>query len=140
MMNITKIVNVSLIILTGFLSITGALGGIALMANFYAPPTELLQGSVFNNFFIPGLALSIIVGGSALSATVHQLRKRKFANLFTTAAGVIIMFFEFVEVMIIGSPEGPARFMQIFYFGLGTLIVMAALGIRFLDLIASPRN
>jgi len=46
----------------------------------------------------------------------------------------VIMFFEFVEVMIIGSPAGPARFMQIFYFGLGTAIEIAALGTWFLGL------
>ena len=44
------------------------------------------------------------------------------------------MFFEFVEVMIIGSPAGIVRTLQIFYFGLGTAITIASMGTWFLDL------
>jgi hypothetical protein len=122
-----------LIILTIFLSLTAVLGGIALVANFYPPPVEYLQGSMFKDFTIPGLSLSLIVGGSSLFAAILLFRKSKFDIMFAVTAG-IIMFFEFVEVLIIGSPAGPARFMQILYFGLGTAIVVAAMGTWFLDL------
>ncbi len=44
------------------------------------------------------------------------------------------MFFEFVEVLVIGSPAGVARTLQIIYFGLGTLITIAALGMWFIDI------
>ena len=129
-----KTIYIILIVLTIFLSLTAVLGGIALVANFYPPPVEMLQGSIFKDFTVPGLALSIIVGGSALFAAVLLLRKSKFDIMFAATAGVIIMFFEFVEILIIGSPAGPARFMQIFYFGLGTAIMIAAMGTWFLDL------
>jgi len=49
-----------------------------------------------------------------------------------------LMFFEFVEALVIGSPVGAARVMQISYFGLGTLIVVAAMGMWFLELISAP--
>jgi hypothetical protein len=62
------------------------------------------------------------------------IRKSEFAILFATTAGVIIMFFEFVEILAIGSPAGIARTLQIFYFGLGTAIVVASMGTWFLDL------
>jgi len=129
-----KILNVMLIILTIFLSLTAVLGGIALVANFYPPPVEFLQGSIFKDFTIPGLSLSVIVGGSALFAAILLIRKNKFNIMSATTAGIIIMFFEFVEVLIIGSPAGPARFMQILYFGLGTAIVVTSMGTWFLDL------
>lgn len=129
-----KTLHVILIVLTAFLSLTAVLGGIALIANFNAPPVEMLQGSMFKNFTIPGLSLALIVGGSGSFAAVLLFRRSKFDILFAATAGIIIMFFEFVEVMIIGSPAGPARFMQIFYFGLGTSIVVAAMGTWFLDL------
>ncbi len=134
-----KTLHITLTLLTAFLALTAALGGLALIANFNAPPVEMLAGSMFKDFTVPGLSLAIIVGGSALFAAVLLFRRSKFDILFAATAGIIIMFFEFVEVMIIGSPAGPARFMQIFYFGLGTSIVVAAMGTWFLDLVFDLR-
>jgi hypothetical protein len=128
--------NIVLIILTLFLALTAAVGGIALLTNLNTPPVEMLQGSPFRDYTIPGLALAVIVGGSALFAAILLLRKSKFAILSAATAGVIIMFFEFVEALIIGSPAGVARMLQIFYFGLGTLIVIVAMGVWFLDLLS----
>lgn len=130
----TKFVRVVLIVLLFFLSVTAALGGIALMVNFYAPPVESLQGSIFPNFVIPGLALSVIVGGSALFAAILLLQKSKYALLFAATAGIVIMFFEFVEVLVIGAPTGPSLVMQVAYFGMGTLIEIMTMGMWFLSL------
>ena len=78
----------------------------------------------------------MVVGGSALFAAILSIRKNKFSLLASITSGLIIMFFEFVEMLIIGSPAGPARFMQIFYFGMGTVIVSTSLGRWFLDLVS----
>jgi hypothetical protein len=129
-----KILRGILIGMTAFLSLTGFLGGVGLLAKLNAPPVETLQGSIFSDFTIPGLALFFFVGGSALLSAILLLRKSPYSLLFSLASGVIIMFFEFVEVMIIGSPAGIAQILQIFYFGLGTLIVSMAMGAWFLDL------
>ena len=131
-----KALNIVLIGLTSFLALTAVAGGIALLTNINTPPVEMLQGSPFRDYTIPGLALMVIVGGSALFAAILLLRKSKFAILSTATAGVIIMFFEFVEALIIGSSVGVARTLQIFYFGLGTLILIAAIGVWFLDLLS----
>lgn len=97
----------------------------------------MLNGSIFKDFTIPGLALGLIVGGSALFAAILLIRKNKFAVIASASAGVIIMFFEFVQVLVIGSPAGPARFMQILYFGLGTAIICVSLGQWFFELRAA---
>jgi len=123
-----------LIVLTIFLALTAIPGGVVLLANFYTPPMDMLAGSMFKDFTIPGLSLALIVGGSALFAAILLFRKSKFDIIFSATAGIIIMFFEFVEILAIGSPAGPARFMQILYFGLGTAIVVASMGTWFLDL------
>ncbi len=129
-----NVLYIALIVLTVFQSITTILGGIALLANVISMPVELLQGSPFRDYTIPGLALSLLAGGSSLFASVLLFRKSKFAILFSTTAGVVMMFFEFVEVLVIGSSAGVARALQIIYFGTGTAIVVAAMGIWFLDL------
>ena len=136
----TKSINAALIVLTIFLALTAVAGCIQLLEGSYAPPVEMLNGSAFINFTIPGLALGFIVGGSAAFAAVMLFCRSKFAFLSSSTAGIIIMFFEFVEALVIGSPAGVARMLQIFYFGLGTLIVAVSMGAWFLELLASPRN
>ena len=134
METLKKTLRILLIVLTFFLAITAVLGGITLLVGFYAPPLDYLQGSIFTSFAVPGLALSLLVGGGALLAAILLLRRNKYATLFAAAAGIMIMFFEFVEMLVIGSPAGPARFMQVFYFGLGTALEIAALGTWFMEL------
>jgi len=129
-----NILYIALIVLTIFQSISTVLGGIALIANVISMPVELLQGSPFRDYTVPGLALSLLAGGSALFAVILLLRRSKFSILFSTTAGVVMMFFEFVEVLVIGSPAGIARTLQIVYVGTGTAIVVASMGVWFLDL------
>jgi hypothetical protein len=135
MKSLTQPLRILQIVLTIFLSLTAFGGGIQLLVGFYVPPVEMLSGSPFTDFTIPGLALGIIVGGSALFAAILSIRKNKFATLSCIAAGLIIMFFEFVEMLVIGSPAGPARFMQIFYFGMGTIIIGASMASIFVELL-----
>jgi hypothetical protein len=139
MKTFSKFITVALIIMTLFLSVTAILGGIALTIGFGAPPLDMLQGSLFNNWIIPGLALMLIVGGSALFAAILLLRKSKYALLASTTAGTIIMFFEFVEALTIGSPAGVAFTLQVIYFGVGTLIIVLAMGAWFLELRAESQ-
>jgi hypothetical protein len=140
MKTLAKILRVVLIVLNFFLSLTAVAGCIQLVEGTYAPSVTMLAGSPFKDYTIPGLSLGLIVGGSALVAAIFLLRKSKFGTMLAATAAITIMFFEFVEVLIIGSPAGVARTLQIFYFGLGTLIVVASFGTWFLDLLADPRR
>lgn len=135
MHTVRRITVIVLIILTVFLSITSLAGGIALAAGLNAPPAEQLTGSIFKDFTIPGIVLTLFVGGSALFAAILLIRKNVFASLFSVLTGIIIMSFEFVEILVIGSPEGIARNLQIFYFGIGFIISILALGVWFIDLL-----
>ena len=132
---VRKIINIVLIILIGFLAITTILGGIALLTGWIPMDVSMLAGSIFPDYTVPGLALTFIAGGSATLAFILLLRKSRFAVLSSATAGIIIMFFEFVEVLVIGSPAGVARTLQIIYFGLGTLIVVISMGLWFIDLL-----
>jgi hypothetical protein len=134
MRKIRKIINVSLIVLTGFLSLTSISGGIALLTGFYAPPVSQLEGTIFKSFLIPGIALSVIVGGSSFFAAMLLIYKNRFSSLISTVTGIVIMFFEFIEVLMIGSPHGAARTLQIFYFSLGTIIAIFSIFVWFIDI------
>ncbi len=137
---VRKIIIFILVILTSFLSLTGIIGGVALVAGVNAPPVEELTGSIFKDFTIPGIALTLFVGGSALLAAILLFRKNVFALLFAYLTGIIIMSFEFIEILIIGSPEGIARNLQIFYFGIGTIISVLSIIVGSTDLLERKVN
>lgn len=123
---VTKFEHYMLIMLDAFLAITAVAGGIGLLTGAISLEVALLQGSLFRSYVIPGLALLLLVGGSALLATGLLLRLPALGVLASGAAGAIIMIFELVEVLVIGSDPGLARNLQIFYFTLGLLIVLLA--------------
>jgi hypothetical protein len=125
-MRVKRIEQIVLIILDAFLAVTAAAGGVALLTGFIAPGLALLQGSPFSSYTIPGLALLILVGGSAILATGLMLRFPQLGAPASAVAGVMIMGFEIVEVLVIGSEPGVARNLQLFYFALGLLIALLA--------------
>src|ERR1700690_1962522 len=105
----------TLVILDGLLALSALFGGIGLLTGLNAPPIDELKGSIFRDYTIPGLSLFCIVCGSALLATILTIRKNRFAILVSIVISIIIMFFEFTEVLTIGSPPGIAQALQILY-------------------------
>jgi hypothetical protein len=116
-----------MILLSTFLSLTAIAGGIGLLTGAVAPPVELLSGSPFHDYILPGLALLILVGGVAGTSTVLLLRTHPLASRFVIASACAILVFECVEILAIGSPAGVARNLQIFYVGVG--VILALLGV-----------
>lgn len=109
-----------------FLSLTAVGGAIALLFGFAAPPLEMLSGSVFSSYLIPGLALLILVGLGALAAMVLLSRKHRWSVQAALGSAATILIFETVEVISIGSPPGVARNLQILYFSLGGFVAVLA--------------
>ena len=124
-----KVLRVLLIILSAFLTITTVAGGIGLLTGAVAPPVGMLEGSPFASYTIPGLTLAIVVGDSALAATILLLRRHPWGSLAALFSALMIICFELVEVLIIGSPAGVARNLQGFYLGLGLLVAVLAISL-----------
>jgi hypothetical protein len=53
---------------------------------------------------------------------------------YSAIVGLIIMVFEFVEILAIGSPTGAGLVMQIIYFVLGVVIVKWSLFVLYIDI------
>lgn len=119
-----------LITLDTFLAITAIAGGVGLLTGLNAPPVDLLAGSAFGSYTVPGLALLVLVGGSALGAALMTFRRHQASSLASMIAGGVILAFEIFEAITIGSPPGVARNLQVFYVGLGVLIVVLAIAQR----------
>jgi hypothetical protein len=116
-----------LLVLNGILALTAIGGGSALALGYQTPPVALLQGSPFASYLIPGVALIVLVGGSAGLAFVTLAFRRRSAFLANLAAAAAVVIFEIVEIGIVGSPQGPARTMQILYLSIGALIAATAI-------------
>lgn len=122
----TKFERYTLLVFDLFLAVTAVAGGLGLLTGAMAPDVALLQGSPFHSYTIPGLALLLFVGGSALLATGLMVRLPELGVLASGATGLLILSFETVEVLVIGSDPGVARTLQLLYFGLGLLMVLLA--------------
>ena len=115
-------------LVTGFIALTAIGGGIALLigvedARF---PLEWLEGTPFKDYTIPALLLAIVVGGSALIACVAIFTGHSLALLAAIVAGMIMVGYIVVEVLIFNQvPPGPTV-TEYLYFGLGLVIVVLA--------------
>ena len=121
-----RIIRKILIMLISFLALTAIGGGIGLLTGLNAPPLVFLDGSPFSSYILPGLALLILVGGTAVLASILLVRNHRHAWIAAIASAIAVVIFEIVEVVYIGSPEGIARNLQVFYFTYG--IILGILG------------
>jgi hypothetical protein len=99
-----KIIRIALIVIELFVGLWAVIGGVGLVTGaiqFLQMPVEYLQGTPFSDYIIPGLLLLIAVGGSFLFAAATILSSRVLGVLASALGGLILIGFEFVEVLII---------------------------------------
>lgn len=77
-------------------------GGYYGMAGAQSVPVEWLEGSPFSNYFIPGLVLFVIVGGSCLAAAILILKRHRRSRTAIIVACIIMLAWIVVQVFIIG--------------------------------------
>jgi hypothetical protein len=117
---------IGLAILNGFLGLTAISGGLGLLlrAPFVTPPLDLLAGSPFGSYALPGLALLVLVGGSATLATAMVLKHSPLGLAVSGIAGLMILIFEGVELVVVGF-----TWLLAFYVALGLAILGLAAGV-----------
>lgn len=124
-----KVIRIALLVLETFIWTSALAGGIAILQGAvfgFALPPAWLVGTPFSDYTIPGLALVIVVGGSALFAAATVLIDREWAVLVSALAGLLMAGYEVVEAVSIDSKFGDALptalGMQLVYFVLGLAI------------------
>ena len=123
-----SILHIVIGLITGFIAFTAIGGGIALLfgAEGARFPLEWLEDTPFKSYTIPALLLTIVVGGSALVACIAIFMGHSLALLAAMAAGVIMIGYIVVEVLIFNQePPGPTVTEHV-YFGLGFVAVVVA--------------
>jgi hypothetical protein len=114
--------------LVAFGTLSALIGAVlAIAANGAGVPLEYLKNSPFSSYFVPGLILGVVVGGTQLAAAIALLAKRGIALLLSAIAGFGMLIWIFAELAMIQQFSWP----QAAYFILGGLelfLVLALLG------------
>lgn len=112
-----------------FIGVGALFGGLAAILDPYGPmgiSTEVLNGSPFDSFFIPGLILFAFLGlGNVLSGVIVW-RGSKLTGYLSGFFGCGLMIWILVQCWIMGD----VVFLHVLYFILG--MVQAGFGLRML--------
>jgi len=89
-------------VLLAFIALNAFGGGYYGMSGAETVPREWLQGSPFTDYFIPGLFLFVVVGGSFLFASIAVFRQFRRARFIAILAAVLVLAWLAIQVSIIG--------------------------------------
>ena len=92
----------SLGVLLAFAALNAFGGGYYAMSGAKGVPIEWLNGSLFQDYFIPGLVLFFIIGGAFLIAAILVFGRSRIARVATFTAVIIVFIWLGVQIAIIG--------------------------------------
>ena len=119
----------SLLWISSFVALTSIPGGMALTAGLESGriPLVWLAHSPFESYVVPGLLLSLLVGGSASLAVAKLYVGDRLSGFFAAAAGTILFIYILAEVLMLDqNPPGPT-WIEWFYMMLGISLVLFGL-------------
>jgi hypothetical protein len=129
---IVRLCGAILFVATVFVALTAVLGGITLALGVDKFPAQWLIGTPFRSYVIPGLILTLIVGGSATLAAMAVLRKSGTGALLSIIAGVTLLGWLVGERLILPKVAFVPQFfwLEAVYIGAGLLMVLPSLVVR----------
>jgi hypothetical protein len=115
-----------LFILLSFIAVTATISGILMISQpdgsiLHLKP-ELLAGSPFKNFMVPGILLACVVGAVNLAAVFLNIMRHRQRYNVAIAGGAVMVTWILVQVMMIGT----IHWLHILYFSIGLLVVLGA--------------
>jgi hypothetical protein len=115
-----------LFILISFIAITATLSGLVLISipdgSILKLPVSLLKGTPFRDFLIPGLILSVFVGGVNLVAVYFNLQRHRLRYNWAIAGGIMNCGWIIGQIMLINT----LYWLHFLYFGIGILVILLA--------------
>lgn len=117
---------ISLLILISFITLTAVPGGLLMMyesnGSALGLSTSLLARTPFDDFFIPGLLLALIVGGSSLVSLFLVMNQSTSAYRIAMASGVILVIWVLGEFILVPY----YHWLQGLYLAAGILIALTS--------------
>lgn len=116
-----KLLNTVLVIIELFVFVSAIAGAYALIwLEGMGMPLSFLSDSPFRSFVVPGIILGLVVGGGSLFAAIASIARWRVRPEAVAVSGFGLIIWIFTEMYIIKA----VNWMQILYFGLGTLILV----------------
>lgn len=117
---------VALVVLIFFITLSALPSGILLImqpdGSSLGLSMNLLEGTPFRDFFIPGLALALIVGGCNLVSLFLVMTSSPNAYKFTLTVGVVLVLWIVAELMLMPY----YHWLQGLYLAIGILVVLTS--------------
>jgi FtsH-binding integral membrane protein len=115
-----------LFLLVSFIALTAAISGLYMMSNPDSGamnlPLNLLEGTPFKNYIVPGLLLAVIVGGVNFLAAFLNMQRDPNRYNWAMAGGFMICGWIIIQMILVNS----FSWLQIFYLVIGLLIILIA--------------
>jgi hypothetical protein len=98
-----KAIRITLAVIETLIGLGAIGGGIAILTGAFNQwfAVAWLQGTPFSDYTIPGLILSIVIGGGMLLAAAAQFIQREWAVLLSAVMGFVILGWIAFEVAIV---------------------------------------
>ena len=113
-----------LFILVSFIALTATFSGILMITNpdggILNLPLSLLDGTPFKNFLIPGIILTIVVGGVNLLAVFYNIQRHANRYNWAMAGGIVVCGWIFAQMILIHA----VHWLHFLYLGIGMLIIL----------------
>ena len=115
-----------LFILVSFIAVTSTLSGILMISKpngeILNLPINLLEGTPFKDFLVPGLLLTIIVGGVNLLAVFYNIQRHPNRYNWAITGGIVIIGWIISQMLLIRT----LHWLHFIYVGIGFLIILIA--------------
>jgi hypothetical protein len=115
-----------LFILISFIALTATISGLLMISNpggeIMNLSLSLLNQTPFKNFLLPGIFLSVLVGGVNLAAVFYNIQRHKYRYNWAMAGGFMICGWIVVQMILIQT----LHWLHFLYLGAGILIILLA--------------
>ena len=115
-----------LFILVSFIAVTSTISGLLMIVNPYGEilnlPLNLLNGTPFKDFRIPGILLTALVGCTNLLAVFYNLQRHPNRYNWALAGGIMISGWIIAQMIIIRT----FHWLHLIYLPIGLLIILIA--------------
>ncbi len=115
-----------LFILVSFIALTSTISGLLMISypngEIMDLSLTLLDKTPFKNFLVPGILLTVLVGGVNLLAVFYNMQRHASRYNWAIAGAVMISGWIIVQMILIEA----AHWLHFLYLGIGILIILLA--------------
>jgi hypothetical protein len=111
-------------------AVSTILGGVTIALGLDTFPHEWLAGTPFADYVLPGLILAVVVGGTAMAATIAIVRSARVGAILSAVAGAVLVGWIVGELILLnqnGAATSPRSPVEAIFFILG--LAMLTLGL-----------